>query len=156
MNPNAPERPKVVAARSAEENANLFAKPKDIGVAPIQVDPVEFLEPQDWPRVDKVLTYLGRFQWAVLTSPRGVSIFANRMRKLGVWPVAVLLRIAAVGEIAKCGEREGLEADHVDSELITGAIESHLPKGAGVRVLLLRADRAGRVTEVILKRRGSG
>lgn len=147
--------PKVVVARSAEGNRALSVKLKSLGMVPVPVDTVEFLEPSGLARVDQVLAGLSRFDWVVITSARGAAAFADRLRRLGVRQGAQTPRIAGVGEMtAQRLGSEGLEADFVPSEYTTSALGRELPAEFGKRVLLLRAEKAGREMADILRERG--
>ena len=147
--------PKVVIARSAEGNRELSPRIRDLGMTPISVNTVEFLEPSDFSKVDRALAGITSFDWVVLTSPRGVSTFVRRMRKARAREGVSLPRIAAVGEVTAAGlRREGFEVAFVPSEYTTAALGRQLPEGLGRRVLLLRAEKAGKEIIGILERRG--
>ena len=61
------ERARVIVARSPEGNAELSTRLKRLGMVPIPIDTVEFLELSDWSRVDRELSRFGQFDWVVLT-----------------------------------------------------------------------------------------
>lgn len=155
MRTKAAPGPKVVVARSAEGNSELSGRLRELGTLPVAVDTVEFLEPSDWSEVDGALANIGRFDWVGLTSPRGASIFARRMRSAGRLSGEASPRIAAVGEkTAETAREEGFEVGFVPSEYTTVALGEQLPKEAGMRVLLLRAERADDEVVEVLKGRG--
>ena len=148
------ERARVIVARSSEGNAELSSRLKRLGMVPIPIDTVEFLEPPDWSRVDRELSRVGQFDWVVLTSPRGASLFARRMKELGLGPRGHP-RIAGVGEAtADRLAEEGFNVGFVPSEYTTSALGRQLPLRLGSRVLLLRADIAGEEIVAILEGRG--
>lgn len=147
--------PKVVVARSKAGNSELSAKLRAVGASPVEVDTVELSEPSDWAKVDGALSNIGSYDWVVLTSPLGASLFARRLRKLKMRPKQILPRIAAVGEMtARSLRNEGLEASFVPTEYTTSALGRQLPRGLGDRTLLMRADRASRSLVRELEKRG--
>ena len=123
-------------------------------MVPIPIDTVEFIEPSDWSRVDRELSHINRFDWVVLTSPRGASLFASRMRGLGLGPGGHP-RVAGVGKsTADRLAQEGFKVGFVPSEYTTAALGRELPLSLGSRLLLLRADIAGEEMVTILEGRG--
>ncbi|MDG7006682.1 MAG: uroporphyrinogen-III synthase [Nitrososphaerota archaeon] len=155
MRPKDASGPRVVIARSAEGNRELSPRIRDLGMVPISISTVEFLQPSDLPRVNKVLAGVADFDWVVLTSPRGASTFVRMIRKVRAGGGGDLPRIAAVGEVTAVRlRREGFEAAFVPSEYTTAALGRQLPTGSGRRILLLRAEKAGEEIVSILEGRG--
>ena len=155
MRVEAPAGPKIVVARSAEGNSELSVRIRSLGMIPVPVDTVEFSEPSDWSKVDRALTDIGKFDWIALTSPRGASLFARRMKKVGIRPAERLPRMAAVGEATADRVREeGFAVGFVPSEFTTVELGRQLPTKFGRRVLLLRAEKAGQEVVNTLERRG--
>lgn len=143
----------VVVARSAEGNTELTAALRRLGVRLIPVETIEFLELSDWSEVDGALRSLDRYDWIALTSVRGAGAFAARIRRLSIGREK-LPKIAAVGEnTAGSLGRAGFRVDFVPSEYTTACLGRELPRDAGGRVLLLRADTASDELERELKRR---
>jgi uroporphyrinogen-III synthase len=138
----APRVGKVVITRSKKGNAGLAKSLKALGFEPIEVDTIEFLEPEDWSRVDPSLRGLARFDWVLFTSATGAEFFAERMRALGLslsWRGRPA--VAAVGEKTSAAlQREGVAVDFVPESYLTEAMARELPTGSGLAVLMLRAD----------------
>ena len=150
-----PGRPRVMIARSFDGNGELSPRLRAMGMTPVPISTVEFLEPSDWSEVDKALAHIDGFDWVGLTSPRGAALFARRMRELGVRPAKTFPRIAGVGEMtADAIKREGFEVGFVPSEFTTAALGRQLPARLGRKVLLLRAEKAGQEILATLRRRG--
>ena len=155
MRGGAPAGTSVVIARSAEGNVELAGRLHELGLTPIPIETVEFLEPADWSKVDRALVQIDTFDWVLLTSPRGVSSFARRMKELGLERNDRHPRVAGVGErTAESLIKEGFEVDFAPSEYTTAALGRRLPLGLGRKVLLLRAERASHEIVAILERRG--
>lgn len=145
----------ALVARSSEGNRELSAKLRRLGFRPVSVETVEFLGPSDWSRVDEALRHSGRFDWVVLTSARGAGAFARRVRKLALTRKDGLPKIAAVGEMT-AGRlvKEGFHVGFVPSKYLTVSLGRELPRRAGNRVLLLRAEGASEeITRALRKRR---
>ncbi|MDG6910538.1 MAG: uroporphyrinogen-III synthase [Nitrososphaerota archaeon] len=150
-----PGGPKVVLARSADGNRKLSVRLRLLGMRPVPVDTVEFLEPSDWSEVDRALLDLARFDWVVLTSARGAEAFVDRARRLGIDHAKRFPRVAAVGEMtAEYLKKKGFEVGFVPSEYLTATLGEELPREFGDRVLLLRAENASPEIIGILARRG--
>lgn len=156
MRPRDGGKPKVVIVRSAEGNSRLAPRVRGLGMTPIRIDTLEFLEPSDFSGVDGALAGIGSFDWVVLTSPRGASTFARRMRKVAVpGGRRSIPSIAAVGKATAAHlRREGFGVAFVPSEYTTAALGRELPTEPGPRVLLLRAQKAGEEIVGILEGRG--
>ena len=155
MRPRDASEPRVVIARSAEGNKELSPRIRNLGMAPIPISTVEFLQPSDLPRLKRALAGIADFDWVVLTSPRGVSTFVRRMRKVRARGGKGLPRIAAVGKVTAVSlKREGFEVAFVPSEYTTAALGRQLPTKFGLRVLLLRAENAAEEIVGILQGRG--
>jgi uroporphyrinogen III methyltransferase/synthase len=133
---------KVVITRSRKGNAELARSLKAIGFEPLQMDTIEFLPPEDWSSVDASLKRLREFDWLLLTSPTGAEFFAQRMKALSLaMPWDGKPEVAAVGEKTRGAlQREGIKVGFVPSAYLTRALAEQLPRGRGMRLLLLRAD----------------
>ena len=92
----------------------------------------------------------GAFEWVTLTSPRTVSILADRL-----WPAQVRARVAAVGEGTADAYRRWSRrrADLVPSAFTTASLGRAFPRGTG-RVLTPRADVAPEGLEEALEHKG--
>jgi uroporphyrinogen-III synthase len=147
---------KVVITRSRKGNEELGRSLKAVGLAPIPIDTIEFLPPEDWSRVDASLRGLGDFDWLILTSPTGAESLARRMEELSLAvPWSGRPRVAAVGEKTSAALRaEGFNVDFVPSTFLTSALAEQLPRGRGNRLLILRADIGDPEFAVSLKRGG--
>lgn len=155
MRGEGPAWTRVVIARSAEGNAELAAELRKSDMIPIPVDTVKFREPSNWSKVDRALSHICEFDWVAFTSPRGASIFANRMRKLGIPCGGGRPRIAVVGKAtADQVIDEGFQVSFAPSTYTTAALGRQLPSRFGRRLLLLRAEKASREILAVLEERG--
>jgi len=133
---------KVVITRSRKGNEELGRSLEAVGLAPIPIDTIEFLPPEDWSKVDANLRRLGNFDWLLFTSATGADFFAQRMSALSLAvPWHGKPAVAAVGERTGAAlQRVGIEVDFVPSEYLTKALAEQLPRGRGRDLLMLRAD----------------
>jgi uroporphyrinogen III methyltransferase/synthase len=146
----------VILTRSKEGNADLSARLRDVGLSSVAVDTMSFSPPPDWSRIDALLTRLKSFDWLMLTSAIGVRFFTRRADHLGLklpWSGKPL--IAAVGpKTASALADRGLKTSFVPGSFRTSALAEGVPLSQGLRILLLRADIAGKGLADRLKERG--
>ncbi len=92
----------------------------------------------------------GTFEWVTLTSPRTVSVLADRL-----WPGQVRAKVAVVGEGTADAYRHWARRgpDLVPKAFTTESLARAFPRGTG-RVLTPRADVAPEGLEEALERKG--
>lgn len=145
----------VVLARTREGNQSMKTRLAKLGIDSVSVETIRLEEPEDWTELDGAIMGIKRFDWVAFTSPKGVAIFGKRLGKLSLGVRGVGPRFAVVGTKTESALKElGIEADYIPSEFLTSALGRGLPKGHGSRVLLLRADIAGKDLVKLLKGRG--
>jgi uroporphyrinogen-III synthase len=145
----------VVIARTKEGNEKLRARLEVRGVGAFSVETIALEDPEDWTPVDDAIKRIPTFDWVAFTSPRGVSVFAHRLRRLSLDPRGMGTRFAAVGTKTESALKKlGIVVDYVPSEFLTAALAEGLPRTHGLRVLLLRADLGGKEIVEILEKRG--
>jgi uroporphyrinogen III methyltransferase/synthase len=146
---------KVLVTRSHEGNAELVPKLQALGIETVPLDLLQFLPPEDWSQVDKSLSQLQAYDWLVFTSPTGVRFFSQRMGLLGyamAWDGPP--KVGAVGaRTAAALGKQGTRVEFTPTNFLTVELALELPGPAG-RVLMLRADIAGRKTADLLRDRG--
>jgi uroporphyrinogen III methyltransferase/synthase len=109
---------------------------------------VEVREPADYASVDAALADLRSYHWVVFTSTNGVRYFVRRLRALGRDLRALGgVKLAVIGPATA----EALRSFHLEPDAMPSSYRSEdlaaelLPRVAGQRVLLARADRGREV-----------
>ena len=137
---------RVLVTRSRAQASRLCELIEREGGRPVPFPTIEFRAPSDWSRIDAAVHALGSYDWAVLTSANGVSVWTERLRHLGVGPGNhPAVRYAVVGPAtAQALERWGRTPDLVPAEAVAEALlEALLATGVrGKRVLLPQAAAA--------------
>jgi uroporphyrinogen III methyltransferase/synthase len=135
---------RVLVTRPRRQATDTIRRLEELGAVVYVLPLLEILPPADWGPVDRAIERLSDYQWLVFTSVNGVEGFLDRLRQRGRdWRALGRLKLAAIGPTtAQTLERYYLKADLVppvfDSEHLAAAL---LPRVAGQRVLLARADR---------------
>lgn len=134
----------------AEEMTRLL---REQGASVGHLPAVEVRPPRDWGPVDAALADLGSYNWIVFTSVNGVRYFLDRLRAtgrdlraLGGVKLAVIGPATAAALRAYHLEPDAMPATYRSEELA----ETLLPRVAGQRVLLARADRGREVVRAEL------
>ena len=120
----------------------LAARFQDTPVSLQMTETATQLDPVDPGPGDRALSQLASYAWLVVTSARGASALAQRLKAKGV-TLPHGLRVAAVGPATVYGLRAmGIEADVVAEEAtgagLASSLRSRLSEGA--RVLLIRPE----------------
>ncbi len=147
----------ILVTRARHQASVLSHILAEEGAMPVEF-PVIAIEPiENNTRLDKALTGIKEYSWAIFTSANAVSIFFDRLQKLGkdsrhLAPV----RIGSVGpattqELA----RYGIRPDFMPGKFTTGDIGKEIPVEPGMKVLLPRAQDVPEDLEVELKERGA-
>jgi uroporphyrinogen-III synthase len=141
----------VVVTRPRPEAEELARLLERRGARAIVAPAIE-LTPVRSAAITRALTELadGEFAWVTLTSPRTVSILAERVE-----PDRVNAKVAAVGEGTAEAYRRWARRrpDLVPRAFTTASLGRAFPRGSG-RVLLPRADVAPEGLEDVLERKG--
>lgn len=142
--------------RPKERNAEFAKKIIALGGIPIEVASIEVTEPSDHAEIDKALSLLPDYDWAVYTSANGVERFFKRILEKKIDLKRFRGRIAAVGPLtAKALAGHGLGSPFIPSSYLTEKLASDLPDVAGKRVLLVRAQGVNMTMSKILRSRGA-
>jgi len=139
---------RVVVCRPAGQAEGMVRQLADLGAMPLLLPTIEVRPPDDWRPVDDALARLATFQWVVFTSGNGVRAFLGRLRETGRDLRALGgVNLAVIGPATA----EALRAYHLEPDLQPATYRSEdlaatlLPRVAGQRVLLARADRGREV-----------
>ncbi len=146
---------RVVVTRPGDEAARASADLESLGAEALIAPTVVIRPLEDFQRLDATIQRLDQFDWLVFTSGNGVRHFLDRLDVLGLDLRAVgRLKLAAIGPVtAETLAKYRLRADLVPESYRSEALaEALLPKVAGRRVLLARADRGRTVLKDELSR----
>ncbi|HEY2888040.1 MAG TPA: hydroxymethylbilane synthase [Candidatus Limnocylindrales bacterium] len=144
---------RVLVTRSADQADGLLAALRAEGLQPVAVPAIAIDTDSTSPELDAVLTHLGDYAWAVLTSPNGVRATreAGGAAVGGSGP-----RWAAVGEAtAEALRTAGAEVAFRPSRASSEALGLELPVRPGERILVVRGDLAGSRLAQALRGRGA-
>ncbi|MEE9203128.1 MAG: uroporphyrinogen-III C-methyltransferase, partial [Dehalococcoidia bacterium] len=134
---------RVLVTRSRHQASRLSHLLAQEGAQPVELPTIE-VQPAPSPALDKALSHLGDFGWAVFTSANGVEAFFSRLGELGRDARALGgVKLCAIGEATAAAlSGHGLRADLVPGEFSAGGILSAFDGQdiGGVRCLLPRAE----------------
>lgn len=142
---------RVLVTRSRHQASRLSRLLAQEGALPVELPTIE-IQPVTSPALDRALSRLGDFGWAIFTSANGVEAFFSRLDALGRDSRALGgVKLCAIGEATAAAlVGRGLRADLVPGEFSASGILSAFDdvlssaKGGqgigGVRCLLPRAE----------------
>ncbi len=136
----------------------MSEKLRALGAEIIEIPAIEIVPPESFADLDLALGNLSQYQWLIVTSGNGAHALGERMRVLGIEPVAFAgLKIAAVGSATKRALEElGLQVAVTPKEYVAESLVEALGyEVRGQRVLLARAAVARDVIPHVLQARGA-
>jgi uroporphyrinogen-III synthase len=136
---------RIVVTRAVEQSRELLSRLESMGATVLLFPAVSFSEPSDTAELDRVIRFLGKFDWILFTSANAARFFAHHCRRLGVDPSqSGTYQCAAVGTAtASAVAAEGFPVDHVAQEFLGTALAHELSASiAGKKILLPRSERA--------------
>jgi uroporphyrinogen III methyltransferase/synthase len=148
---------RVLVTRSREQASALSERLRELGAEPLEHPAIEIAPPKDMAPLDEAIAKLSAYDWLIFTSVNGVRAFVARMSEKGTDIQALArLKIAAVGPAtAQALQEYGLRVDHMPQVYRTEEIAAGLTDIAGERILLPRAERAGKQLARALRGRGA-
>ena len=136
---------RVVVTRPQDRSSELSSRLRSLGAQVIEIPAIRTRALDDMSRLDAAIADLGNYQWIAFTSPAGVKVFMEELRRChkDVRSLAGC-KVAALGKgTAKELEKYGLFADLMpatyDGQNLGMAIAAEAK--AGERVLLPRASK---------------
>ncbi|MDR3074379.1 MAG: uroporphyrinogen-III C-methyltransferase [Deltaproteobacteria bacterium] len=136
----------VLVTRSREGASSLARELAFLGARVVEFPCIRIEPPPDAAPLREAACRLREYDWAVFTSPNGVTGFWNALEATGLDARAfAATRVAAVGpETAEALARKGIRADYMPAAFVAEALLSGLlAQGvAGKRILLPRAEQA--------------
>ena len=153
----------MLVTRTREQASALSERLRSAGANSVEFPTIQIVPPQDWSELDAALQRLyapqeESYDWLILTSANGVSIFFERLEQLGYRSEDLQskqhVRIATIGPAtAATLERYHVQADLVPEEYIGEGVIAALLRDAeqrgtsliGQRILLARAAEARKV-----------
>lgn len=164
---------RVLVTRTREQASALSTRLRSAGADPVEFPTIQIVPPQDWGEIDAALRRLyasqeESYDWLILTSANGVTIFFERLEQLGYRSEDLQakqdVRIATVGSAtAATLEYYHVRADLVPEEYVGEGIIAALLKDAqqrrksltGQRILLARVAEARKVLVTDLEQAGA-
>jgi uroporphyrinogen III methyltransferase/synthase len=145
----------VLVTRPRHQAGELLRQLERLGARPFFLATLEVGDPPDWGPVDQALATLDRYHWLVFTSSNGVHALMGRLsqtgrdlRALGSVKLAVI-GPATAEALCQYDLRPDLIPPHYNSEALAEAL---LPRVAGQRLLLARANRGRDLLRQVLSR----
>lgn len=133
---------RIVVTRPKELASKLTGLLRHCGAEVIELPSIETCPIDPNERLDEALTGISRYGWLVFTSPSGVRLFFERMRKKKE-DIRMLggLKLAAIGSATACAlEERGLIPTFVPQEYHAAALGGGLAEAVrDERVLIVRA-----------------
>ncbi len=163
----------VLVTRAREQASALSERLRSAGASSVEFPTIQIVPPQDWGELDTALRRLyapreESYDWLILTSANGVSIFFERLKQLGYRSEDLQakqhVRIATVGSATAAAlERYHMQADLVPEEYVSEGVIAALLRDAeqrgtslvGQRILLARVAEARKVLVTDLERAGA-
>jgi uroporphyrinogen-III synthase len=164
---------RVLVTRAREQASALSERLRSAGANCVEFPTIQIVPPQDWGELDAAVHRLyapreRNYDWLILTSANGVSIFFQRLEQLGYRSEDLQskqhVRIATIGPAtAATLERYRVQADLMPDEyiaegVITALLRDAEQRGAsliGQRILLARAAEARKVLVTDLRQAGA-
>ncbi|MBI4289636.1 MAG: uroporphyrinogen-III C-methyltransferase [Chloroflexi bacterium] len=150
---------RVLVTRSRSQASTLSRLLAQEGAQPVELPAISIEPAPDVEAMDRALSRLSEFDWAVFTSVNGVEVFFSRLFALGKDSRCLQgLGICSIGEATSASLKEyGILPDLVPAEFtsqgILDSFRSH--KLGGAKFLLPRADLAGKELADELARMGA-
>jgi uroporphyrinogen III methyltransferase/synthase len=145
--------------RASDQASNLTDLLIQRGAMPIELPTIRTEPPRDVSPLDRAIEHLDRYNWVVLTSPKGVRYVSDRLRATNVAPSRLnAAHVAAIGpSTARALSDLGVRVDLVPSTAVGEALVDAMAGEdlAGTRVLLPIGASARDVVEVGLTSRGA-
>ncbi len=163
----------VLVTRAREQAGALSERLRSAGARPVEFPTIQIVPPQDWSELDAALQrlYASReesYDWLILTSTNGVSIFFQRLEQLGYHCEDLQpkqhVRVATIGPATTAAlERYHVQADLVPEKYVGEGIVAALLRDAeqcgtslvGQRFLLARVAEAREALVTDLQKAGA-
>ena len=158
----------VLITRTAEGNRVERKKLEQLGARVIELATIETAPPSSWKKLDQAIEKLGKFDWIVFTSAKGVALFFERCVRKGREKFCESLKeknkpdrpkFACVGpSTRKALESLGFACAVEPDEFLTEQLGRELAKFITPnhnKVLLARAEDANKAINETLKERGA-
>jgi uroporphyrinogen-III synthase len=149
---------RVLVTRARAQAHELVTRLQELGAIPIVFSVIHIVPPGDnYGALDAALHQLATFDWVVFTSVNGVVHVWQRLAALGLEADAFeTVRVAAIGPATAAAlTTRGLQAAVVPERYVAEALLEAIPRPAGQRFLLPRADRARDTLRVGLQAAGA-
>ena len=127
------------------------------GATAVELPTIAIMPPENNNLLDKSVKALSTYDWLIFTSQHGVRFFTERMNALGASMGRLHdLKVAAIGPATAAAlEKLGRKPDYVPEEFLSERIINGLGNVKGKRILLPRANIAGRSLPEELTKRGA-
>jgi uroporphyrinogen III methyltransferase/synthase len=148
---------RVVVTRAREQASELKRLLEEAGAQVVQFPTIEIAPPPSYESLDRVIDWIGDYQWLIFTSSNGVHAFFERLRQHGEDARALSgVMVAAVGEsTADDLRRHGVDPDLIPPKFQSTALLPLLDADQkGIRTAVIRAAEGREELIEELRRRG--
>lgn len=149
---------RVLVTRAANQAGKLSEGLRALGAEPVEVPVLEIQASADFAPLDRALSSLHRYHWAIFTSANAVPIVAARAQELGIALTELSPRIAAIGKATAQAIETFLhmKVSVTPKEYVAESLVAELaPLIAGKQVFLVRAEVARDVIPDALRAAGA-
>jgi uroporphyrinogen-III synthase len=164
---------RVLVTRAREQASALSERLRSAGANPVEFPTIQIVLPQDWSELDAALRRLyssqgESYNWLIITSVNGVSVFFERLEQLGYHSEDIQskqhVRIAAIGPATAAAlGRYHVRADLVPEQYVGEGVVAALLRDAeqrgtsliGQRFLLARVAEARQSLVTYLQKAGA-
>jgi len=148
---------RILVTRSKAESHILSEKLRELGAITVQLPTIAIVPPENTEPLDRAIKALSTYSWLIFTSQHGVRFFTERMKNLGESTDRLHdLKVTAIGPATAAAlEKLGKKPDYMPEEFLSEQILNGLGDVRGKRILLPRADIAGKSLPEQLRKQGA-
>lgn len=148
----------ILITRARHQAESLAVALEQQGAKVPAIPAIEMVPPDSYAALDQALADMRKYRWLILTSANGVTVLAERMRRLQKQADTLRhAKVVAIGPAtARALEAHGFPVDVMPPEYVAESlIETLRDRVAGQNVLLVRAKVARDVIPVALRKAGA-
>jgi uroporphyrinogen III methyltransferase/synthase len=152
---------RLAATRASAQGARLVTLLESRGAEVLEVPTIRIRPRKAKPAMDRILKSAGNFDWLILSSANGVSLFFERLYKLGLDSRALAgAKIAAIGPAtASALKARGIQPDLIPADArgegLLKALRKKSKRLKGLKILLARAAQGRDLLPLALKDAGA-
>ena len=126
---------RILVTRSRQQAGALSKLLRQRGAQPVELPVIDIRPVSDFTRLDRAISHLDRYQWAVFTSINGVEAFFARLNHLGMDTRSLgSTKIAAIGPatVAALAQR-GIKPEYCPAEYTSAGLLAGFKKMSDLR-----------------------